>query len=72
MNELSPQAEANDVELATTKGRPHVAARGRTLCAPTEIRTTVGRDHCARRGPPGRRALRNTHHVGRGPAPAAM
>ena len=27
----------------------------------------VGRDHWARRGPPGRRALRNTHHVGRGP-----
>ena len=28
MSELSPQAEARDVELATTKGRPHVAARG--------------------------------------------
>ena len=29
----------------------------------------VGRDHWARRGPPGRRALRNTHHVGRGTTP---
>ena len=28
MSELSPQAEARDVELATTKGRPRVAARG--------------------------------------------
>ena len=27
MSELSPQAEANDMELATTKGRPHVAAQ---------------------------------------------
>ena len=33
MSELSPQAEARDVELATTKGRPHVAARGRTVRA---------------------------------------
>ena len=33
MSELSPQAEANDMELATTKGRPHVAARGRTVRA---------------------------------------
>ena len=32
----------------------------------------VGRDHWARRGPPGRRALRNTHHVGRKLAPAAF
>ena len=42
MSDLSPQAEARDVELATTKGRPHVAARGRTMCAPTEDVDHVG------------------------------
>ena len=36
------QAEANDMELATTKGRPHVAARGRPKGAPTEDVDHVG------------------------------
>ena len=42
MSELSPQAEANDMELATTKGRPRVAAR--------KMNTTTseaGGCHCA-------------------------
>ena len=35
MSELSPQAEARDMELATTKGRP-LAASGRPKGAPTK------------------------------------
>ena len=31
------------MELATTKGRPHVAARRRTMCAPTNGADRVGR-----------------------------
>ena len=44
MSELSPQAEANAMELATTKGRSHVAARGPVgTPAPTDGVNHVGR-----------------------------